>query len=102
VNGYIDTMVLYIRVKQVHQGRGPATNVKQGALSGSRHPIDDPCGFFETIMRPTVVQVLFAPEVLLTVPHGANDAISWNEAITASLVAHDDLLAWAYLTRNNR
>jgi len=102
VNGYIDTVVLYARVKQMHQGRGPATNVKQGALSGSGHPIDDMCGFFETIMGPTVVQVLFAPEVLLTVPHGAGDAISWNEAITASRVVHDDLLAWAYLTRYNR
>ena len=46
VYSYIDTIVFYVRIKQTHQGRRSATNVKKGAFSSSGELIYNSRGFF--------------------------------------------------------
>ena len=53
--GYIDTIVLDIWPKERHQSCGPAANIEKRKLFTSRQPVDDSCGLFKSIVRPTVL-----------------------------------------------
>jgi len=60
---YVNSMIVDLIVKKVHQHRRPATNIKKIKLFSARDPVDDPRGLFEPKVRPRVVQVFFNPKI---------------------------------------
>jgi hypothetical protein len=69
LDGYVNTVVFDVRCEQTRQGRRSATNIQQSALFASCDLICYPRSLFEAKVRPTVVCILFFPQVLLMVFH---------------------------------
>src|SRR5262249_25155455 len=63
--GEVNAVVMDGRTEEADQGRGVAADVEERALAAPGEPVDDPCGLFEAMVRPTVFQVFRAPEIPL-------------------------------------
>jgi hypothetical protein len=84
--GYVDAIVLYIRLEDGHQGCGSATNIEKRARSALGEPVYNSCGLFEAIVGLAVFQVLLAPEIPLM--ESVACVTFRNEAIAACRIVH--------------